>query len=245
VSDHRVILGDCLDPVTGLASLPDGSVTHVLTDPPYSDHTHSKQWIGAALTAQGKARVSTAHAGLGFDPITEEVARAFGAQCARLVQRWTLVFSDLEWHYRWREWMPLPHVRACVWDKVDSAPQFTGDRPAASAEVFVLFHPEGKKRWNGGGKRNVYRYAVNGEKGANPHPSTKPLDLMEAIIRDFTDPGDLIVDPFCGSGTTGVAAKRLGRRFIGWERDPKYAAIAEKRIAGAREQMRMFEGTGT
>jgi site-specific DNA-methyltransferase (adenine-specific) len=227
-----------LDPVTGLASLPDGCATHVITDPPYSEHTHNKQWIGAALTADGAPRVSTAHAGLGFDAITEEVARAFGLECRRLAKRWTIVFSDLEWHFRWREWMPIPQVRAFVWDKVDSAPQFTGDRPAASAEVFILFHPDGKKRWNGGGRRNVYRFPVNGEnKGAKPHPSTKPLELMEAIIRDFTDPGDLVLDPFAGSGTTGVACRRLGRRFIGWERDEKYHAIAVKRIEAAREQL--------
>lgn len=241
----RLIRGDCLDPVTGLASLADKSVDHVITDPPYSDHTHGKQWIGAALTAQGKKRVSTAHTGLGFDAISEDVARPFGAECARVALRWVAVFSDLEWHHRWREWMPVPHVRACVWDKIDSAPQFTGDRPAASAEVFVLFHQDGRKRWNGGGRRNVYRHAVNGEnKGGKPHPSTKPLGLMEALVRDFTDPGELVCDPFAGSGTTGVACIRLGRRFVGWEKDPKYHAIAVKRLRAAREQLRMFESGG-
>jgi DNA modification methylase len=64
----------------------------------------------------------------------------------------------------------------------------------------------------------------------------KPLPLMESLVRDFTDPGDLILDPFAGSGTTGVAAIRLGRRFIGWEKDPKYHTIAVKRLTAAREQ---------
>ena len=68
----------------------------------------------------------------------------------------------------------------------------------------------------------------------------KPLSLMEKLIRDFTDPGDLILDPFAGSGTTGVAAIRLGRRFIGWERDPKYHAIAVKRLEDAKEQFEIF-----
>lgn len=69
------------------------------------------------------------------------------------------------------------------------------------------------------------------------HTTQKPLWLMEALVRDFTDPGEVVLDPFAGSGTTGVAAKRLGRGFIGWERDPKYAAIAERRIRDAREQL--------
>jgi modification methylase len=54
---------------------------------------------------------------------------------------------------------------------------------------------------------------------------------MEALVADFTDPGDIILDPFCGSGTTGVAAIRLGRRFVGIERDPTYAQLARDRIS--------------
>jgi len=72
----------------------------------------------------------------------------------------------------------------------------------------------------------------------------KPPALMESLVRDFTDPGELICDPFAGSGTTGVACLRLGRRFIGWERDPKYHAVAVKRLRAAREQLRFFEADG-
>jgi site-specific DNA-methyltransferase (adenine-specific) len=64
---------------------------------------------------------------------------------------------------------------------------------------------------------------------------------MEALVSDFTDPGELVCDPFAGSGTTGVACIRLGRRFIGWERDPKYFAVAVKRLRAAREQLGLFE----
>ncbi len=60
---------------------------------------------------------------------------------------------------------------------------------------------------------------------------------MCALISDFTDPGDLVIDPFAGSGTTGVACIRLGRRFIGWERDHKHYAAAVKRLEGTREQL--------
>jgi site-specific DNA-methyltransferase (adenine-specific) len=71
------------------------------------------------------------------------------------------------------------------------------------------------------------------------HTTQKPLALMEALIRDFTDHGELICDPFAGSGTTGVAALRMGRRFIGWEKDPRYHAIAMKRLSAAREQLEL------
>lgn len=241
--------GDCLDPETGLASLADKSVDHVITDPPYSQHTHDKQWIGAALTEQGAKRVKTAHAGLGFSHLTSIQARDVAVQAARLSLRWFVAFSDLEGIALWRgsvEQAGLDYVRSCIWDKVDGAPQFTGDRPAAGAEVFVVAHPTGRKRWNAGGKRNVYRHAVNGQRGDKPHPSTKPEPLMSEIVEDFTDPGDLICDPFAGSGTTGVACLRLGRRFIGWEKNEEYFEIACRRLRGdeakpRKEQPGLFD----
>jgi site-specific DNA-methyltransferase (adenine-specific) len=63
---------------------------------------------------------------------------------------------------------------------------------------------------------------------------------MEILVRLFSDRGELIADPFTGSGTTGVAALRLGRRFLGWEMDPRYAAMARKRLEAAREQLVFF-----
>ena len=65
------------------------------------------------------------------------------------------------------------------------------------------------------------------------HPTIKPLDLIEKFIRNSTNEGDTILDPFMGSGTTGVACKRLNRNFIGIELDPKYFQIAKERINAA------------
>lgn len=221
-------LGDCLDVLPMLVA-----VTHVITDPPYSDHTHKKQWIGHALT-KGKARNGTAFTELGFDCLSPEVRRLVAVQSARLARRWVLAFSDLEGLYEWRtdfQHAGLDYVRTCIWDKVDSAPQFTGDRPAASAEAIVCAHPKGAKRWNGGGARNVFRHCVNGvNQGPKPHPSTKPLSLMRELITLFTDEGDLILDPFMGSGTTLVAAKALGRKAIGIEINEDYCKVAIERL---------------
>ena len=207
---------------------------HVITDPPYGEHVHSKPWQAKALSAKGDRRTGSAHAGIGFDCLTLETRKLSAKLFASAAKRWTLVFCDIEGGEGWRDDLVdagLDYVRTCVWDKVDSAPQFTGDRPANSAELFVLAHPKGRKRWNGGGRRNVFAHPVNGaEKGSKPHPTTKPISLMLELIELFTDPGDLILDPFCGSGTTGVACLRLGRRFIGIEKDPKYAALARERL---------------
>ena len=65
---------------------------------------------------------------------------------------------------------------------------------------------------------------------ARVHETQKPESLMLELVELFTDPGDIVLDPFCGSGTTGVACLRLGRRFIGIEKDAKYAAVARERL---------------
>ena len=71
------------------------------------------------------------------------------------------------------------------------------------------------------------------------HPTQKPLSLMTWCVLNNTKPGDTILDPFMGSGTTGVACVQTGRNFIGIEIDPGYFKIAEKRIHDAQQQMRL------
>ena len=90
------------------------------------------------------------------------------------------------------------------------------------------------------GKQGVYRYSVVGAGvDLRCHPTQKPLSLMEALVRDFSDPGELVLDPFAGAGTTGVAALSLGRRFLGWELDPAHAATAQRRLAEVRPQLEL------
>ena len=76
----------------------------------------------------------------------------------------------------------------------------------------------------------VFTHNKNTPGGAHHHETQKPLPLMLELVELFTDPGDLVLDPFCGSGTTGVACIRLGRRFIGIEKDATYAAVARERL---------------
>lgn len=244
-------LGDCLDPVTGMASLADKSVDHVITDPPYEAEAHTKARRSLSESSQRKGppgRVTRISAPLeiSFGAITEQARTGLAQYAARLCQRWVVAFCQIEAVAAWRSAFcasGLDWVRGGVWRKPDGAPQFTGDRPGQGFESLSIAHQSGKKRWNGGGKHAVWTANLEHERrelgDENDHPTQKPLALMLALVRDFTDPGDLILDPFAGSGTTGVAAIRLGRRFIGWERDPKYHAIAVKRLTAAREQLEL------
>jgi site-specific DNA-methyltransferase (adenine-specific) len=245
MSNWTLHLGDCLDPVTGLASLADKSVDHVITDPPYEAEAHT---AGRRIktTGGGGNYGTTGVCVLNFAPITQAERLESAAQIARLSRRWLNIFCQVEAVAAWRDAViagGASYRRTCAWVKRDAQPQMSGDRPGMGYESIVCGHAPGRSRWNGGGKRGVYETARASTEEGRPslHMTEKPLSLMEALVTDFTDPGDLILDPFAGSGTTGVAAIRLGRRFIGWEKDPKYYEIARKRLEGTREQLSPLE----
>jgi len=90
---------------------------------------------------------------------------------------------------------------------------------------------------------NFFEFAVRGE--MPDHPSPKPIEYMVKLISRLTNPDHLILDPFMGSGTTGVACARTGRRFVGIELDPGYFEIAARRIADAYAQPLLLPATET
>ena len=100
----------------------------------------------------------------------------------------------------------------------------------------------GSLRWNGGGKpaRWVGGAARFDQRDRGQlHVCQKPLALMEALIRDFSDRGETVLDPFAGSATTLVAAKRLGRHGLGWEIDSASHAVAGRRLDATHEQLEL------
>jgi site-specific DNA-methyltransferase (adenine-specific) len=116
-----------------------------------------------------------------------------------------------------------------------------GQGPAFAVEPFVTsWCAPGYSRWNGGGRRNMFQHPTNQSDRDGRHPTEKPLSLFAELIGLFTDPGQLICDPFMGSGTTGLACIKRGRRFVGIEKDPKYFDIACERIDFAARQPDMF-----
>lgn len=101
----------------------------------------------------------------------------------------------------------------------------------------------GSKLWSSGEQSpGTFQAEGTDRTSTNHHPTVKPIALMRWLCRLATPPGGLIVDPFCGSGSTGCAAVAEGFRFVGIERDAEYVAIAERRIAEAAAQGSLFDG---
>ena len=216
-----------------------GRFNHAMMDPPYEKIMHdSKSGMKGLVRPDGSHHWKP----LDFAPIDEirEEVVGWGEQC----DGWFIAFCTSEGVGRWADAInasPMRYKRACVWIKPDSTPQMNGQGPAQGAEHFVTaWAGQGHARWNGGGKRGVYTHLVNNPERTGEHPTEKPRRLMSELVADFTQPDDLICDPFMGSGTTGVAAVMAGRRFVGIEINPLYFDIACRRIEDAQRQGSLF-----
>lgn len=199
-----------------------GGVDHVIVDVPYSARVDS-----------GNDADRTRSNPFAFEPMTDELrartAQAIAARC----RRWAILFTSDDEQHLWRDLLVangMEFIRFGIWVRLGSKPQMTGDRPGQGHEVAVIVHAGGtQKRWNGGGRPAIWHApVVRGDERV--HPTQKPSELLRQIIEDFTDPGDLIADPFGGSFSTGVVAVSLGRRFFGADLDEKWVALGRERI---------------
>lgn len=214
-------------------------------DPPYEKHMHDAKREKKIFGAKRRIRID-GHANpppVDFASI-DGMREVITGPLIRLCRGWFIAFCTPEGVAPWRdeiEAVGARYKRACIWVKPDSAPQFNGQGPAMGAECFVTaWCGAGVSSWNGGGRRNVFTHMTNQQTRHGVHPTEKPLSLMAEIIELFTNPGDVILDPFMGSCSTGVAAVRLGRRFIGIEKDPRYFDIALERMTDALARPDLF-----
>lgn len=228
-------LGDCREILPTL-----GGVDHVLSDPPYEDELHNA--VGRIRRKDGREMCDD----LGFDGVNStraDIARA----CVDASAGWVILFTLAEGVRAWRDDLQAAGAKwdtTLAWIKPDASPRFNGQGAARGFEnAITCWAGKGYRRWNGGGKRGVYTYCVNtGRQGE--HPTEKPLPLMQELISDFTQPGELVCDPFMGSGTTGVACATRGRRFVGIEQNPRWFDLACRRIEEAYRQPRLFAEPG-
>ena len=217
IGDATLYQGDCMDILPTL-----GKVDAVITDPPFDEKTHK----GADRTFSD----------IDFAPLVS--ASDLASKLIALSDGWVICFCAFEQLADYKLGAGASWIRAGIWDKVSNMPQMTGDRPAQGGEALAIMHRPGRKIWNGGGKAAIWRHLV--ERGEKQHPTQKPVTLMIELLELFSQPRALILDPFMGGGSTGVAAIQLGRKFIGIEREEKYFNIAVKRIEQAHAQGQLF-----
>ena len=211
----------------------------MISDPPYSEKTHK----GARTTVPGGPKGGVVQ--VTFPSMTVDDIRSRLEALAPMVKTWCVMTCD------WRHATELERsppigwefVRSGVWVKPDGTPQMTGDRPGTGWEAIAFLHrtkPDGKpmkKRWNGGGRNSVFTHGVCRDA---MYPTQKPVALVSEFVRLFSNPGDTVLDPFCGSGTTLYAAKELRRKAIGCDLSDEACALAEKRLA--QDLLPMGEG---
>ena len=215
IGDATLYLADCRDVLPTL-----GKVDAVVTDPPYG--------IGADATAfkDSGAQRGCALAAKRIYANTNWDSAPPPADLIALIlstARHAIIFGGNYFH--------LPPSRCwLIWDKENGGNAFADAELAwtnLDKPVRVVRH-----MWNG--------MLRKGGEERNDHPTQKPLDVMRWAIGHLPDDAGVILDPFLGSGTTGVACAHEGRRFIGIEREPAYFDIACKRIADAYAQPRLF-----
>jgi len=249
---NTILEGDC---IAAMARLPADSIDLIFADPPYNLqlrgelHRPDNSRVDAVDDAWDRfASFKT------YDSFT----RAWLAEARRILKPNGAIWVIGSYHNIFRVGTALQDagfwiLNDVVWRKSNPMPNFRGKRFTNAHETMIwaskgegakyTFNYEALKALNEGIQmRSDWVLPIcNGnerlktETGEKAHPTQKPESLLHRILVGSTNPGDVVLDPFFGTGTTGAVAKMLGRDWIGIEREAAYRAVATKRIAGVRK----------
>ncbi len=249
IESGRILIGDC---VAEMARLPAESVDLVFADPPYNLQ------LQGDLKRPDDSRVDAVDDD--WDKFSsfaayDDFTRAWLIACRRVMKPAATLWVIGSYHNIFRVGAILQDLgfwilNDVVWRKSNPMPNFRGRRFTNAHETLIWATRES------GGKGYTFNYEalkagnddvqvrsdwtialctgeerLKGGNGKKLHPTQKPEALLARVILSSSRPDDLVLDPFCGTGTTGAVAKRLGRRFIGVEREAAYARAAQQRIA--------------
>ena len=221
----KIINADCL---TVLKQLPDKSIDLILTDPPYGINVSKSVYnveAGQKRSHNAKAVAGTyKHA----DWDSAIPAKEYFDEMERVAKHRIIFGGNYFTEYL------KPSSGWIFWDKNNGSNDF-GD---------------GELAWTDFNKAiRKYQYTWNGmlqqdmkNKEVRIHPTQKPVGLLMQILRDYSDPGWLVCDPFSGSGSTAIACERWGLPFICIERDVDYFKASTKRLNDERKQLNLFNG---
>ncbi len=234
--------GNCVEL---LKNIPSGSINQIFADPPYNLSGSNYQTVRS-----GKMVVCDKGDWDVIDDILE-FNETWVKECVRvLADNGTIWISGTLHNHpsigiilkKLNLWI----INDVIWFKRNAAPLLSKNRLAPSTELIWIgsktkkyyFDYETAKILNGGKQmRNLWE--INAQRHLTSHPTEKPESLLERIILLGSKEGDVVLDPFMGSGTTGVVAKRLKRDFIGFEISPEYFEMADKRINKEKKQSKI------
>lgn len=229
IGDALLILGDCRKVFPFLKRF-----ECCITDPPFSEYTHGN--------AKSNRDVGHCNKAIDFKAIDFNGICDVLSDIGSLCDRWLIATMDWRHIAEVAKDAPVPweFVRFGVWVKTNPMPQISADRPANGWDGIIYLHNKRvKKEWSGGGSHGNWIGPLVTD-GA--HPTGKPIAMIENMVDRFTTRGKIVLDPYMGSGTTGVACVKLGRRFIGIELDKAHFNTALVRITNAYRQKQMFPG---
>jgi modification methylase len=248
---NKIIVGDCIEE---LSRLPEASVDLVFADPPYNLQ------LAGDLYRPNNSRVDAVDddwdkfSSFGaYDAFT----RDWLAACRRVLKPNGSLWVIGSYHNIFRVGTILQDLgywvlNDVIWRKTNPMPNFRGRRFTNAHETMIwasmgpksryTFNYESMKALNEDLQmRSDWLFPIcsgserlKQECGRKTHPTQKPEALLQRVILASTQPGDVVLDPFMGSGTTAVAAKRLGRAFVGIEREENYAEAAKERLKGVK-----------
>jgi len=246
---HTIVVGDC---VAEMTRLPAASVDLIFADPPYNLQ------LQGDLKRPDDSKVDAVDDD--WDKFSsfsayDDFTRAWLMAARRVMKPSATLWVIGSYHNIFRVGTILQDLgfwmlNDVVWRKTNPMPNFRGRRFTNAHETMIwAARDQGAKGYTfnyealKAGNEDIQvrsdwtiplctgEERLKGRDGKKIHPTQKPEALLARVILSSSRPGDLILDPFSGTGTTGAAAKRLGRQFIGIERDPAYAAAAEARIS--------------
>lgn len=215
--------GDCM---SLMKELPDNSVDLIITDPPYNIETKH----GAGIYKQDSKRYIKSLEGMcdGFSPeVLDELCRVLKKINIYFFCSQKQILPLLEYFHNQKgcNWNLI------TWHKTNPVPACC-NKYLTDTEYVLFFRDKGVPIYGDyDTKRTWYTTPLNkADKNKYGHPTVKPLGIVQNFVVNSSLEGDLVLDPFTGSGTTGVACANTGRNFIGYEINPQYFEVAQKRI---------------
>lgn len=236
---NKVICGDCIEL---MKNLPDKCIDLVLTDPPYN--VSRKNMLFRDYRNGKEANINFDYGEWDYDwdmiPFLEETKRVLKDN-----GQW-LIFSSEQLLGDYRKWLFKNGYfkQFIIWEKTNPLPQFRKCGYRQATEIIMWAYNNKPKKadqhFNFLSQKemiNIFRYPICGGKERTKHPTQKPVKLLKELLLRHSFENDIVLDPFFGSGTTGVACKELGRNFIGIEVSKEYCEIAEKRLKGVQQTL--------